>query len=102
MAEKAAKQADRFVHGQFLGELRILQLDAEALAEPVRVRAPPPAKHFDFSGIRRRETFADFDSCRFSGAIRPKKAEALSRVHFKVETVDCNHVPVCFSQLADA
>ena len=90
------------MHGEFLGELRILQLNAEALAELRRVRTPPPAEHFDFSRIRRRQTLADFDGGRFAGAIGSEKAEALARLHFEVEAVDRDHVFVRLSQLADA
>ena len=49
LPKKAAKQTDCFMHGEFLGELCILQLNTEALAELCGVRIPSQAKNFDFS-----------------------------------------------------
>ena len=102
LPKKAAKQADRFVHGELFGELRILQLNAEPLAKLRRVRTPAQAEHFHFSRIRRRQAFADFDGGRLSRAIRPEQAEALARLHFEVEAIDRDHVLVRLSQMADA
>jgi hypothetical protein len=77
-------------------------LNSKTLAELRGVRTPPPAKHFDFARIRRRQTLADFDGCRFSCAIRSKQAETPARLHFEVEAVDCNYVFIRFPQLTHA
>jgi hypothetical protein len=102
LPEKAAKQADGFVHRELLGELRILQLYAETLSKLPRVRAPTPAQDFDFSRIWRRQTLADFDSCCFSGAVRSEQTEALPRAHFKGQAIDRDDVLICLSQLLNA
>src|SRR6266481_3367237 len=49
-----------------------------------------------------RQSLRGFDGSRFSRAIRSEKTEAFARLHFEVEAVDCNHVLVRFSQMADA
>src|SRR5581483_926973 len=47
--EEAAEEADGFEDGELVGELGFLQLDAEALAELVRVTAPLQAEDFDLA-----------------------------------------------------
>ena len=92
LLKKATEQTKRFEHGQFFGKLRILQLNAEALAELLGVGLPMHAKKFHFTSIGSGETFADFDCCGFACAVRPEEAEALACMYFEVEAVDGDHV----------
>ncbi len=50
-AEEAAEQADGFEHRELVGKLRLLQLDAEPLAQLARRPVPAQAEHFDLAGI---------------------------------------------------
>jgi len=42
------------------------------------------------SFIRNRQSFANFDGCRFARAIRTEKSKALTGSDFKVEIIDGN------------
>src|SRR5580700_306069 len=102
LAEKAAEQTQRFENGEFLGELRILQLNAEALAELIGVGVPVQAEQFNFSGIRSGEAFADFHCGGFAGAIGAEQAEAFAGANLEVEAVDSDHVLISLLKTGDA
>jgi hypothetical protein len=78
-----------------------LQLDAEALAELVGIGGPVHPEKFDFAGIGRGETFADFNRCCFAGPIWTEQAEAFAGADFEVETVDGDDILVGFAQTGD-
>ena len=44
-----AKQAQRFFHGQFVGEVGFLQRNAEPLPQPACIGLPRPPEQFDLS-----------------------------------------------------
>src|SRR2546422_11364871 len=77
---ETANQPHRLLDGQLVGELRLLELDAEPLAQrPVRSAAPAPPhpEHGDVPGIGGCESFEDLDRRRLAGAVGPQQAEAL-------------------------
>jgi hypothetical protein len=96
--KKASEQAKRFEHGQFFGKLRILQLNAEALAELLGIGLPMHAKKFHFASVGSGETFADFDGCGFARAIGPEEAEALAGAYFEIEAVDGHDVLISLAK----
>ena len=102
LIEKAAEEAERFEYGKFFGELRVLQLNAKALAELVGVGVPVHAEQFDIAGIGSGEAFADFDGRSFSCAAGAEEAEAFAGANFEVETVDGDDVLVGLAQTCDA
>ena len=99
LAVEALEEGERLVDGQLLGELGILELDAEQLAQLVLVRFPPAAEDLDAPRIRREKSLADLDGGRFSGAVRPKQSKALARQNLELEAVDGDDVVV---RLAEA
>ena len=78
-AKEAAKEAEGFFDGELVGELRFLELDADALAQvggmltPVAGRGvrPSPA-----SG--NGQAFADFDGGGLACSVGAEQAEALA------------------------
>ncbi len=102
LAKEAAEQADGFEDRQLFGELRFLQLDAEALAQSRGVGIPAQAEHFHFAGIGRSQAFADLDGGGFAGAVGTEQAEALAARDFQIEAVDRDHILVCLAKVAQA
>src|SRR5688500_13154109 len=87
-AKETAEQGDRFLDGDLLRKLRLLQLHAEALAEGPFVGRPALAEDQHVSGVRLLKPFADLDRGGLAGAIRAEEAEAFAGLHFEVESVD--------------
>src|SRR5207244_1011630 len=80
---KAAKQPHRLLDPELVGELGVLQLDAQALPQRTALaRAPRPthAEDLDFARVRGGQPFEDLDRGRFAGAVRPEEAEAFARL----------------------
>jgi hypothetical protein len=102
LLKKTAEQTERFEHGQFFGKLRILQLNAEALAKLLGIGLPMHAKKFHFTSIGSGETFADFDGCGFARAVGPEETEAFAGADFEVEAVDSDHILISFAETCDA
>jgi len=96
--KKTAEQAKRFEHGQLFRELRVLKLNAEALAELLGIGLPMHAKKFHFTSIGGGETFADFDCRGFACAVRPEEAETFAGTDFEIEAVDGNHVLISLAK----
>ena len=99
---EAAEQPDRLLHGELLGELRLLELDAEPLAERALVAVPPLPEHFDHALVGRRESLADLDRRRRPRAIRAEQPEALPRGHREIEAVHGDDVAEALPQTGDA
>jgi len=97
---EAAEQADRFEDGELVGELRILKLDAEPLAELRGARIPAHAQHFDVAGIGGNQPLADFHGGGLAGAVRSEQAEAFAGADFEFQAVDGEHILVSFPQVA--
>jgi hypothetical protein len=102
LVKKAAEQTQRFVNRELFRELRVLQLNAEPLAELLGIRAPMHPEQFHVAGIRGRQPFADLDRGGFSRAVGPEKAEALASADFEVQAIDGDHVLVGLAKTRDA
>jgi len=98
--EKAAEEPDGLFHGRFFGELRLLQLQADTLAQFCGIRFPVQAEKFDDSGIGIGQPFADFNGGGLSGAVRSEQAEALAFCHFQIDAVNGDDVSVSLAQVA--
>src|SRR6266550_2112086 len=99
-AIKASEQIYCLAHGEFFGELRVLELNAEALTQVVGVRLPCLAEHDDFTGVAREQAFADLDSRGLAGAVRTEQSEAFAITYLEVEAVDSDDIIVGFLQAA--
>ena len=77
--EEAAEQAQRLADRQLVGELRLLQLDAQPLAQRLRIGRPAEPEHLDVARVGLRQPFADLDRRGLAGAVRTEQAEALAR-----------------------
>ncbi len=98
---KTAEQAHDFRNRQFLRELGLLELHAEALPQVGGSGFPVQAKQFDLAGVRGEQALADFDCGGFSGAIRPEQPEALAGPRLEVEAVHGDDISVGFPQTLD-
>jgi len=95
---EAAEQPHGLLHRELLGELRLLELDAEPLAQGALVAVPPLAEHLDHPLVGNREALADLDRGRLAGAVRAEQPEALARGDREIEPVDGDDVAVAFSE----
>ncbi len=100
--EEAAEQPQGLEDGQLVGELRLLQLDAQPLAQRLRVRRPPQPENFDVTRVRLGQPLADLDRRRLAGAVRTEQAEALPGRHVEVDAVDGHDVLVGLAKIGDA
>src|SRR6185369_16555128 len=73
---EAAEQPHGLLHRELVGELRLLELDAEPLAQRVLVVGPASPEHFHHALVRRRQPLADLDRRRLARAIRSEETEA--------------------------
>src|SRR5207237_4346987 len=99
-----AEQAHRFLDRQRVGQLRVLELDAESLAQgpPLAASGPVQPEDLHVPRIASREPLQDLDGGGLAGAVRPEQAEALARGHREIEPGDRQHVPVAFDQAGAA
>src|SRR4029453_12065640 len=74
---EAAKQRDRLEDGQLLRELRLLKLDADALAQPAGVFGPRAAEDLDGAAVRPGEPLEHLHRRRLAGAVGTEETEAL-------------------------
>src|SRR5882762_3353701 len=95
-----AEQRDRLGHGEFVGELRLLQLNAESLAQgaPFGAVAPRCAQHLDLAAVRWCQAFQDFDGGGLARSIRSEQAEALAGGDGQVEPRHGGDVAVALDQ----
>ena len=100
VAVERAEEAHGLVDGELLGELRLLQRDAHALAQLALVVAPVHAQDLDDAGVGRGESFQDLDGRGLAGAIRAEEAEAFAALDDEVEAVDGFHVGKVLPQVA--
>src|SRR5688572_8771507 len=92
------KEPQRLLDGQLVGELRLLQLDAEPLAQRSFVMAPAQSKYLDLAGIWLQQTFQDLDRCRLAGAVRPEQAKAFAAVNGQRQIGDRDNRSVRIAQ----
>jgi hypothetical protein len=101
-AIKTLEKGQGFVYGELFGQLRVLKLDAQQLAEIVGIRFPAPAEHFNAAGIGGEEPFADLDRGRFSGTVGAEEAEAFAGLDLKVEAIDGDDIVICLTETLDS
>jgi hypothetical protein len=99
---EAAKELERFEHRQLVGELRLLKLDAEPLAERLGIVAPAQAEHLDVTTVGRGEAFADLDRRGLAGAVRPEQAETLAGPDLQLDAVDGDDILERLPEIAHA
>src|SRR5918999_2139573 len=98
---KAPKEAQRLLDGQLLGELRVLQLNPEQLAELALVRRPAPPKDLDVARIRCRQSLTNLDRRRLTGAVRAEQPKAFPAQNLEIELVDGDDGAERLAQTAD-
>ena len=91
-----SEQAERLLDGQLVGELRLLQLDAEALPQLRVVRPPAQPEHLHLARIGLQEPFEDLDRGGLAGAVRTEQSEAFAALHSQRQAVDGDDVAVAF------
>src|SRR5690349_21395401 len=94
------EEAKRLVNRQLLVELRLLQRDADALAQLTRILLPCQAEDLDVAAVGRCEAFENLDRRRLAGAVRPKQTEALAAPHRQIQTINGFHVGVVLPEVA--
>src|SRR4030095_2599184 len=98
MVERAA-QLKRLFHGELVGELCLLQLDADALSQLAVVAAPRPAENLHISRIRFEQPFENFDGRRFSSTVWTEKPETFAATDLERQAIDGNKVAVLLDQI---
>src|SRR5690606_36684627 len=101
MPVETAEELEGLVHRDLLGELGLLQVDPEALAQVTGMAAPAEAEHFDLAGIGRGEPLADLDGGGLPRAVRTEEAKAFTGVDGKVEAVHRHYVAVVLVEVPD-
>ena len=97
-----AEQPQRLQNGQLVVELRVLQLDSEALPQHTILLAPTHPEHLDVAGVVGIESFQDFNRRGLPGTVRPEQPEALPRSHVEIETVNGGDVAVALDETGAA
>ena len=100
-AKKAAKQAQRLFYRELFRKLRLLELNADALAKFVGAGAPVQAEQLDCAFVGLGESLADFDGGGLPCPVRTKQAEALAGRDLEVEPVHGLHVGKRLPQAAN-
>ena len=84
--EEAGEQSHRLENRELVGELGLLELNPEALAQ-LAVAAPVPVspQHRDETLVRRCQTLEDLHRGRLAGAVGSEQPEALTALHGQVD-----------------
>ena len=98
---EAAEQSEYFEHREFFGQLRFLQLNAEAGTQPRFIGVPRLAQNAHGAGVGRVQAFADFDGGCLAGAVRAKETKTLARADTQVEPVHGNDIAVRLAESGD-
>ena len=99
--EEAAEQPDGLQDGELFGELGLLKLDSEALAQLRGIGVPAHSQHFDLAGIGGGESLADFHGGGLSGAVGSEQPETFAGTDLEIQAVDGEHILVSLAQIAD-
>jgi hypothetical protein len=102
LLEEATEELEGLDDRDFFGQLRLLQLDTEPLAQLRGVTLPPQAEDLDDTGIRCRQPLADLDCRRLSSTVGTEQAETLSGGHLEVDPVDGLDVLIRLLQVLNA
>src|SRR2546422_9759685 len=87
---ETAEQPYGLFDRELVGELRILQLNAQTLAQGAGARAPRPAhsEDLDLAPVRWGESLEDLDGGRLARPVGPQQPEALACVDGEIEPRD--------------
>src|SRR6266516_2475852 len=102
---EAAKQPHRLRDGQLVGELGLLELDAEPLAQRAVGRAapaPPHPEQLHVPRVRLGEPLENLDRGGLAGAVGTEQSEAFTGRDGEIEPGDCDHVRVALDEAAAA
>ena len=97
---ETAEQPKRLFDRQLLGELGLLQLHAEPLAQLGAVGLPAQSQQFDRPGVGLEQPLADLDGGGLPRPVRSQQSEALARARLEIDPVHRNHVRVGLPQAA--
>ena len=95
-----AEQAHRLANGELIGQLRLLQCDAQPRSQGICLTRPLHAEHDDFAVVRHQQSLADLDRGRFAGPIRSQQAEAFAGAHCEIQTIHRHHFAIALPQTA--
>src|SRR5437899_12382944 len=101
---EGAKQRQRLGDSELVGELRLLQLNAEALAQCAPGCTFPPwrPEDLDVPAVGNGEALEDFDGCGLAGAVGTEQTEALAGTDGEIQSLDRDHVSEALSEGAAA
>ena len=85
MVIEAGEQVQGFADRQLLREARLLQRDAQPLAQLALVALPRHAEDFDLARGRLQQAFENLDGGGLAGAVRSEQAEALAGLDGEIE-----------------
>jgi hypothetical protein len=94
VAEEAAEQSHGLLDGELVRQLRLLQLDAEALLQRAGVGVPVHAQHLEIAGVARRQALAHLDGGGLAGAVGAEQSEAFAGEDLEVDAIDRDHIAV--------
>jgi len=97
---EAAKESHRLFDGELLGELSLLQLNAEQLTQCALVVRPTTTEDDDVSFIGAVQPLANLDRRRLPGTVGSQQAEAFSGGDLEIETVDGDDVAIALPKPA--
>src|SRR2546425_7379787 len=99
-AVEAAKQPDGLFDRELVGELRVLQLNAQALAQRAAIRTPRPShpEDLDLTPVGRGESLEDLDGGRLPRPVRPQQPKAFAYVDGEIEPRDRHDVRVALRE----
>ena len=100
--KEAAEEEGHLFDRQLVGQMRLLQRDADPVAERRLVFVPAHAEHFDLAARRRIEALEDLAGRGLPRAVRPQKSEALPAANLEIEAVDGGDVVVPLDEAAAA
>src|SRR6185369_11201269 len=90
---ETAKQSQCLDNRHLLGQLRLLQLNANLLAQRLIVPGVPMlAQQLNRTFVRRRQTLEYLDSRRLPRPIWPKQPKTLSDEHLQIEPINGRHI----------
>jgi hypothetical protein len=102
IAIEALKESECLIDSELFGQLGVLKLDSEQLAQVPRVRLPATAEHLDTARVGGEKTFADLDRGSLAGAIGAEKSEALPRLDLEVKSIDGDDVIIGLPESLDS
>jgi hypothetical protein len=99
MVVEGPEKTERLLDGQLVGELSLLELDAETLPQLLLVGLPSAAEYLDLSTIGRKQAFQNLDRRGLAGAVRSEQSIAFASAHAERQPVDCHDIAVAFLQI---